>query len=120
MFIALFIFVFVFIFAGIFALFYLFLVLVLFLEVISNCEIPNQFRNGNLIRNCVALLRILEIDSYLNQTPPIDTIVACSAPRRRSIQGRRRRSGAAPNAGHRNNIQMKNLLGFYYNNVRAI
>ena len=44
-------------------------------KMLTNFETGIQFRNG------VALLLILEIASFLKQTPPIDAIVAHSARR---------------------------------------
>ena len=47
-------------------------------------KLLTNFETGIRFQNCVALLRILEIASFLKQTPPIDAIVARSTRRRHS------------------------------------
>ena len=42
-------------------------------------KLQTNFKMGIQFRNCIALLRILEITLFLKQTPPINTIIPPSA-----------------------------------------
>ena len=52
------------------------------LHKLEIAKLQTNFETGIQFRNCVALLRILEIALFLKQTMPIDTIMARSAQRR--------------------------------------
>ena len=55
------------------------------LRKLKIAKLLTNFETRIRFRNCVALLHILKIASFLKQTPPIDTIVARSVRRRHSI-----------------------------------